>query len=167
MFGQPVCGAHRRSSRPGSQLHLRKDKISRMTFLANALSRVKPSATIAVTQKARDLKAQGREVISLSVANRTLIRRPISAPPPRLRSIEAKPATRPFSASRNCAPRSRKSSSVKMASTTRRPTRSSAPAAAYSFQRISGHAQPGDEVIVPAPYWVSYPEMVPSAAAPQ
>ena len=38
-----------------------------MTFLANALSRVKPSATIAVTQKARDLKAQGREVISLSV----------------------------------------------------------------------------------------------------
>ncbi len=38
-----------------------------MTFLAHALSRVKPSATIAVTQKARDLKAQGREVISLSV----------------------------------------------------------------------------------------------------
>ena len=38
-----------------------------MTFLANALSRVKPSATIAVTQKARDLKAQGREVVSLSV----------------------------------------------------------------------------------------------------
>ena len=32
-----------------------------MTFLANALSRVKPSATIAVTQKARDLRAQGRE----------------------------------------------------------------------------------------------------------
>ena len=38
-----------------------------MTFLAQALARVKPSATIAVTQKARDLKAQGREVVSLSV----------------------------------------------------------------------------------------------------
>ena len=38
-----------------------------MSFLAQALSRVKPSATIAVTQKARDLKAQGREVVSLSV----------------------------------------------------------------------------------------------------
>ena len=37
-----------------------------MAFLADALSRVKPSATIAVTQKARDLKAQGREIISLS-----------------------------------------------------------------------------------------------------
>src|SRR5690606_10175477 len=31
-----------------------------MAFLANALSRVKPSATIAVTQKARELKAKGR-----------------------------------------------------------------------------------------------------------
>ena len=38
-----------------------------MAFLADALNRVKPSATIAVTQKARELKAQGREIISLSV----------------------------------------------------------------------------------------------------
>ena len=38
-----------------------------MAFLADVLSRVKPSATIAVTQKARDLKAKGREVILLSV----------------------------------------------------------------------------------------------------
>ena len=38
-----------------------------MGFLADALSRVQPSATIAATQKARDLKAQGRDIISLSV----------------------------------------------------------------------------------------------------
>ena len=38
-----------------------------MAFLADALKRVKPSATITITQKARDLKAQGRDVISLSV----------------------------------------------------------------------------------------------------
>ena len=38
-----------------------------MAFLANVLNRVKPSATMVVTQKARDLKAQGRDVISLSV----------------------------------------------------------------------------------------------------
>ena len=38
-----------------------------MAFIADVLSRVKPSATIAVTQKARDLKAKGREIISLSV----------------------------------------------------------------------------------------------------
>ncbi len=38
-----------------------------MGFLADALSRVKPSATIAMTQKARELKAKGVDVISLSV----------------------------------------------------------------------------------------------------
>ena len=38
-----------------------------MAFIADVLSRVKPSATIAMTQKARDLKAKGRDVISLSV----------------------------------------------------------------------------------------------------
>ena len=38
-----------------------------MSFIADALLRVKPSATIAATQKARDLKAAGRDIISLSV----------------------------------------------------------------------------------------------------
>src|SRR5215470_7004804 len=36
-----------------------------MTFLAERLSRIKPSPTIAVTQKARELKAAGRDVIGL------------------------------------------------------------------------------------------------------
>ena len=36
-----------------------------MAFLADILSRVQPSATIAVAQKARELKAAGRDVISL------------------------------------------------------------------------------------------------------
>ena len=36
-----------------------------MSFLADSLARVKPSATIAVTQKARELKEAGRDVIGL------------------------------------------------------------------------------------------------------
>ena len=36
--------------------------------LADALARVKPSSTIAVTQKARDLRATGREILDLSLA---------------------------------------------------------------------------------------------------
>ena len=36
-----------------------------MAFLADSLSRVKPSATIAVSQKARELKAKGVDVIGL------------------------------------------------------------------------------------------------------
>ena len=38
-----------------------------MAFLSDALNRMQPSATIAVTQKARELKARGKDVISLSV----------------------------------------------------------------------------------------------------
>ena len=104
-----------------------------MAFLADVLSRVKPSATIAVTQKARDLKAKGRDVISLSVgepdfdtpdnikeAAIAAIRRGETKYPPGARH------------SRRCARRSRASSSARTASTTRRPTRSSAPAASRS-----------------------------------
>ena len=36
-----------------------------MAFIADALSRIKPSATIAVSQKARELKAAGRDIIGL------------------------------------------------------------------------------------------------------
>ena len=36
-----------------------------MAFLAERLGRIKPSPTIAVTQKAAELKAQGRDVIGL------------------------------------------------------------------------------------------------------
>src|SRR5689334_6763815 len=36
-----------------------------MGFLADSLARIKPSATIAVTNKARELKAAGRDVIGL------------------------------------------------------------------------------------------------------
>ena len=38
-----------------------------MAFIAHALSRVQPSAIMTITQKAHDLKIQGRDVISLSI----------------------------------------------------------------------------------------------------
>ncbi|MEO1797785.1 MAG: aspartate transaminase, partial [Pseudomonadota bacterium] len=37
-----------------------------MTFLANSLERVAPSATIAMSTRAMELRAEGRDVISLS-----------------------------------------------------------------------------------------------------
>ena len=37
-----------------------------MGFIADSLSRIQPSATITVSTKARQLKAQGRDIISLS-----------------------------------------------------------------------------------------------------
>ena len=103
-----------------------------MAFLADVLSRVKPSATMVMTQKARDLKAKGRDVISLSVGEPDFdtpdnikqaaieaIRRgetkypPVLGIPPLREAIAAKFAAR-------------------TGSTTRRPTPSSRPAASRS-----------------------------------
>ena len=91
-----------------------------MAFLADALSRVKPSATIAVTQKARELKAQGRDIIGLSVRRARLRHaREHQAgghrrDPPRRDEVH-----RRSPASRRCARRSPRSSSARTASTTR------------------------------------------------
>lgn len=46
-----------------------------MAFIADALARVKPSATIAVTNKARELKASGRDVIGLGAGEPISTRR--------------------------------------------------------------------------------------------
>src|SRR5690349_6527752 len=71
MRGPPCrrpCDSRRDGTKEGRgrrPLHPLHGVISVMAFLADALSRVKPSATIAVTQKARELKNAGRDVIGL------------------------------------------------------------------------------------------------------
>ena len=132
-----------------------------MAFLADALSRVKPSATIAVTQKARELKAQGRDIISLSVGE------PDFDTPDNIKkaAIDA----------------------IHRGETKYTPVSGITPlreAIVKKFKRENGldykinqtivctggkqvlynafvaTLNKGDEVIIPAPYWVSYPDMV-------
>ena len=132
-----------------------------MAFLADALSRVKPSATIAVAQKARELKAQGRDVISLgagepdfdtpdNVKNAAIdaIRRgetkypPVSGIVPLREAIAAK-----FKRENNLD----YSPSQTIVGTGGKQ---------ILFNAFMATLNPGDEVVIPAPYWVSYPEMV-------
>ncbi|HZB62570.1 MAG TPA: pyridoxal phosphate-dependent aminotransferase [Microvirga sp.] len=132
-----------------------------MGFLSDALSRIKPSATIVITQKARDLKAQGRDVISLSVGE------PDFDTPDHIKEAAI--------------------AAIHRGETKYTPVSGIVPlreAIARKFKRENGldykpsqtivgtggkqviynallaTLNPGDEVIVPAPYWVSYPEMV-------
>lgn len=132
-----------------------------MAFLADALNRVKPSATIAVTQKARDLKAQGREIISLSVGE------PDFDTPDNIKNAAI--------------------DAIRRGETKYTPVAGITPlreAIAKKFKRENGldykpsqtivctggkqvlynafvaTLNKGDEVIIPAPYWVSYPDMV-------
>ena len=132
-----------------------------MSFLAASLSRVKPSATIAVTQKSRDLRAAGREVIDLSLGE------PDFDTPDNIKDAAI--------------------AAIRRGETKYTPVAGIAPlkkAVAEKFKRENGldykpeqvivgtgakqilynafvaTLNPGDEVLIPAPYWVSYPEMV-------
>ncbi len=132
-----------------------------MAFLADALSRIKPSATIAVTQMARDLKAKGKDVISLSVGE------PDFDTPQNIKDAAI--------------------AAIQRGETKYTPVPGIVPlreAIAAKFKRENGldykptqtivgtggkHVlfnafmatiNPGDEVVIPAPFWVSYPEMI-------
>jgi aspartate aminotransferase len=132
-----------------------------MAFIAGALSRIKPSATIAVSQKARDLKAEGRDVIGLGAGEPDMdtpdnikkaamdaISRgetkypPISGIPPLREAIAAK-----FKRENGL---DYKPSQTIVCTGGKH----------VLFNAFMSTVNPGDEVLIPTPYWVSYPEMV-------
>jgi aspartate aminotransferase len=133
-----------------------------MAFLAEQLKRIKPSPTIAVTDKARALKAAGRDVIGLGAGE------PDFDTPDNIKEA-AITAIRSGKASKY----TQVDGLVELKE-----------AVAHKFKRENGldyktsqitvgaggkqvlynafmaTLNPGDEVIIPAPYWVSYPDMV-------
>jgi aspartate aminotransferase len=132
-----------------------------MAFLADVLSRVKPSATIVITQKARDLKAAGKDIISLSVgepdfdtpdnikeAAIAAIRRGETKYPP----VSGIPQLREAIAAKF----KRENGLDYKASQTIVGTGGKQ----VLYNALLATLNPGDEVVIPAPYWVSYPEMV-------
>jgi aspartate aminotransferase len=132
-----------------------------MAFLADLLSRVKPSATIAMTQKARDLKAQGREVISLSVGE------PDFDTPDNIKraAIEAIKRGETKYPPVLGIPPLREAIAAKFKRENGLDYKASDTIVATGGKQILYNAflatmNEGDEVIIPAPYWVSYPEMV-------
>jgi aspartate aminotransferase len=132
-----------------------------MSFLAESLSRIKPSSTIAATQRARNLAAQGRDVIALSTGEPDFDT-PDNVRLAGIRAIaEGKTRYTPTSG---------------ITELRDAVVRKFARDNGLSYQRdeiIVGSGgkhvianafmatlNPGDEVIIPAPYWVSYPELV-------
>ncbi|WP_295896758.1 pyridoxal phosphate-dependent aminotransferase [uncultured Bartonella sp.] len=132
-----------------------------MAFIGDTLSRIKPSATIAVAQKARDLKATGRDVISLgagepdfdtpdNIKNAAIeaIRQgktkytPVAGIPELRQAIAAK-----FKRENNL---DYKPQQIIVGTGGKQ----------ILFNAFMATLNKGDEVIIPAPYWVSYPEMV-------
>jgi aspartate aminotransferase len=132
-----------------------------MSFLANALSRVKPSATIAMAQKARDLKAQGKDVISLS-AGEPDFDTPNNIKMAAVKAIaDGKTKYTPVSGINEL----REAIAVKFKRENNLSYKASQTIVGTGGKQILFNAfmstlNPGDEVVIPAPYWVSYPEMV-------
>lgn len=132
-----------------------------MSFLASSLSNVKPSPTIAISMKAAELKASGKDIISLSmgepdydtpenikqaaivainkgdtkytaVDGTAALKKAVIAKFKRENNLEYKP-------SEICV---------------------STGAKQVIYNALVATINAGDEVIIPAPYWVSYPDMV-------
>ena len=132
-----------------------------MPFIADALARVKPSATIAVTQKARDLKAAGRDVISLSVGEPDFDT-PDNIKQAAIRAIE-KGETK-YPPVLGIMPL-REAIAAKFKRENGLDYKASQTIVGTGGKQILYNAflctmNKGDEVIIPAPYWVSYPDMV-------
>ncbi|MES2601980.1 MAG: pyridoxal phosphate-dependent aminotransferase [Pseudomonadota bacterium] len=132
-----------------------------MSFLSAALDRVKPSATIAVTDKARQLKAAGRNVIGLG-AGEPDFDTPANI---KLAAIHAIEAGKTKYTAVDGIPELKEAIIAKFQrenGLTYKPNQITVGTGGKQvlYNALMATLNPGDEVIIPAPYWVSYPEMV-------
>ena len=137
-----------------------------MSILSKTLARVKPSPTIAVTQKARELKAAGRDIISLGAGE------PDFDTPDNIKAAAVAAIDRgetKYTAVSGIKPL-RELLSKKLREENHcnyEPEQISINCGAKHscFNAIMACCDAGDEVIIPAPYWTSYPEMVRAVGA--
>lgn len=132
-----------------------------MSFLSATLSRVKPSPTIAVTTKAQELKAAGRDVIGLGAGE------PDFDTPQNIK--DAAVAAIAAGKTKYTAPDGiielKQAICAKLLrdnELTYTPDQVSVGTGGKQilYNALMATLNPGDEVVIAAPYWVSYPDMV-------
>ncbi|MGH1577522.1 pyridoxal phosphate-dependent aminotransferase [Planktotalea sp.] len=132
-----------------------------MTFLSATLTRVKPSPTIAVTTKAQELKAAGRDVIGLGAGE------PDFDTPQNIK--DAAVAAIAAGKTKYTAPDGiielKQAICAKLLRDNELSYETNQVSVGTGGKQILYNAlmatlNPGDEVLIPAPYWVSYPDMV-------
>jgi aspartate aminotransferase len=131
------------------------------TLQSAALARVKPSATLAVTAQARELKRQGRDVIGLGAGE------PDFDTPDNIKAaaIDAINRGETKYTDADGMPELKAAIAAKFARENGLTYETNQIHVASGGKPVIYNAfvatlNPGDEVIVPAPYWVSYPDMV-------
>ena len=132
-----------------------------MPFLSQTLARVKPSPTIAVTTKAAELKAAGRDVIGLGAGEpdfdtpaniREAAKRAIDSGKTRYTAVDGIPELKKAICDKF----------LRENGLTYTPAQISVGTGGKQilYNALMATCNIGDEVIIPAPYWVSYPDMV-------
>ncbi len=132
-----------------------------MAFLSDTLARVKPSPTIAVTTKAQALKAEGKDVIGLGAGEpdfdtpqniKDAAKRAIDQGKTKYTAVDGIPELKQAI----CAKFKRENG------LTYTPAQITVGTGGKQtlYNAFMATLNPGDEVIIPAPYWVSYPDMV-------
>src|SRR5436189_558028 len=132
-----------------------------MTFLADRLARVKPSPTMAITALATELKAAGRDIIALSQGE------PDFDTPPNIREAGIRAIQNGetrytvfdgrIELKRAICGKFKRENGLDY-----EPTQITVSNGGKQvlYNALVAALSPGDEVVIPAPYWVSYPEMV-------
>jgi aspartate aminotransferase len=132
-----------------------------MAFLADRLARVKASPTMAITALATELKAAGRDIISLSVGE------PDFDTPQNIKDAGIAAIKR--GDTKYTVFDGRMELKEAVAAKFKRengldyePTQVSVSSGGKQvlYNAMVATLNPGDEVVIPAPFWVSYPEMV-------
>lgn len=132
-----------------------------MAFLSDTLARVKPSPTIAVTTKAAELKAEGRDIIGLGAGEpdfdtpqniKDAAIAAINAGKTKYTAVDGIPELK----AAICAKLKRDNDLTYVPSQVTISTGGKQ----VLYNALVATLNEGDEVIIPAPYWVSYPDMV-------
>jgi aspartate aminotransferase len=135
-------------------------------FLAHALGRIQPSPTIAITQKARELKAAGRDIIGLAAGE------PDFDTPDHIKEAAIAAIRRGETKYTNVEGIAELRAAIAK-KFKRENNLDYTPAQCFVapggksiiYDAMMATLNEGDEVIVPAPYWVSYPDIVLLAGA--
>jgi aspartate aminotransferase len=132
-----------------------------MSFLASSLSNIKPSPTIAVAMKAAELKAAGKDIISLGMGE------PDFDTPQNIKDAAIKAIQKgdtKYTAVDGTATlkkaiieKFKRENSIQYKASE---IIVSTGAKQVIYNALIASINPDDEVIIPAPYWVSYPDMV-------
>jgi len=132
-----------------------------MGFFADSLNRIQPSATIAVSTKARELKAKGRDVISLGAGEpdfdtppniKEAAKRALDAGKTKYTDVDGIPELKAAIAAKFKRENGLdyKTSQISVGTGGKQ----------VLYNALIATLNPGDEVVIPAPCWVSYADIV-------